>query len=321
MCRMHCPGILGSGFGLYGYLPALIKFGSEKIILPERYRFKFEARSELNEFRSYIDWVSNESKVLNASDSLVIAVRPDIQEHWLSYALELFNLEFLILEKPLSSNPTKALNLLERLIKSNKQFRISYIFRYLLWADCIINQRNFLDKKDPVKKLEINWFFYAHHFENDLKTWKRDPIFGGGLIRFYGIHIIALMAEAGYENVLSSNTYGDESNEAHAWKVSFSGVNLPLCNVEINAKSENKHFSILQTTDNLIKEIIHQNNPFNKDMTPSLKNEDVRIVSIINLCSSFGSDKIQKNENHIYINTLLLWEKIERVNIFTLSFE
>jgi hypothetical protein len=235
------------------------------------------------------------------------------------YALELFNLEFLILEKPLSSNPTKALNLLERLIKSNKQFRISYIFRYLLWANCIINPYNFLATQGAIKEIEINWFFYAHHFEGDLQTWKRNPNYGGGIIRFYGVHIIALMAEAGYEKVSFSVTYGPSADDAYAWKASFSGINLPICNIEINSKSEDKYFNIIHSTDNLRKIIIHQNNPFNNDMVLSHQHQDARIASIINLCCSFGCNKVQKNENHIYMNTLLLWEKIERANTFSIN--
>jgi len=34
-------GIIGSGFGLYGHLPAIAQVDTEPILLPQRYKSKF----------------------------------------------------------------------------------------------------------------------------------------------------------------------------------------------------------------------------------------------------------------------------------------
>lgn len=44
--------ILGSGFGLYGYLPALVAHCVQRVVLPERYRQRLEERSELAQYAS-----------------------------------------------------------------------------------------------------------------------------------------------------------------------------------------------------------------------------------------------------------------------------
>ena len=57
---MSTVGIVGSGFGLYGYLPALVEVGKMNVILPGRYKDKFLARSELKIYADYIHWVSDD---------------------------------------------------------------------------------------------------------------------------------------------------------------------------------------------------------------------------------------------------------------------
>ena len=53
-------GIFGAGFGLYGYLPALIEVGGGPILLLDRYRIPFSERTELRRFVSAVQWQENE---------------------------------------------------------------------------------------------------------------------------------------------------------------------------------------------------------------------------------------------------------------------
>src|SRR5581483_4392648 len=45
--------------------------------------------------------------------------------------------------------------------------------------------------------VRINWRFLAHHYQNNLDNWKRRPEQGGGALRFYAIHFLALLAMVG----------------------------------------------------------------------------------------------------------------------------
>jgi len=312
MANLDRPGILGSGFGLYGYLPALIKSGSKKIYLPSRYKDKLSERQELKHFDSSIEWVKDDLEVLDKSSSLIMALNPEMQEFWALIALSKKNINTLILEKPLAVCPKKSFDLLLLLIKSGKNFRINYIFRYLAWA----SKLNSLTKI-PNFKLEIKWQFTAHHFATSKSTWKSNHHLGGGILRFYGIHFMALVAEWGYTDILYSETYGQTIEEPWKWKVAFSANNLSICSIEINSKSIKNTFSANRINRNLTEEnIFIEENPFTPNQQSLYAAADFR-VNFINagIFESFIIDN-QEKENVLYTNILLLWEEIEKKNVF-----
>ena len=74
---MNCL-ILGSGFGLYGYLPAINKI-SKKIFIPEKYKDFFFSRNDLKKYKNKIVWFKNINKILNKIQILIIAKRPSDQ--------------------------------------------------------------------------------------------------------------------------------------------------------------------------------------------------------------------------------------------------
>src|SRR6266508_2581914 len=203
--------IIGSGFGLYGYLPALVQEGVQHILLPERYQNRFFERLELSPFESNIQWEESEETTLDRADGVVLAVRPFDQSMWIPRCLERSNLRRMILEKPLAHSPEVATTMFEELIASDKVFRMGHVFRYTVWGRQLLDL--LLPKQQDFDLLSIHWSFLAHHYLNNLDNWKRFNDAGGGALRFYGIQMIALLAEAGYRNVVSSRAFGPSSNE------------------------------------------------------------------------------------------------------------
>ena len=59
--------IIGSGFGLYGYLPAIFHV-SKKIYLKQQYEFFFSTRSELKKFSKKIIWYHDQNKIITDID-------------------------------------------------------------------------------------------------------------------------------------------------------------------------------------------------------------------------------------------------------------
>ena len=55
-------GILGSGFGLYGYLPAAIESGHKNILLSMRYKDNFFSRRSLQDCAKYIHWLESDEQ-------------------------------------------------------------------------------------------------------------------------------------------------------------------------------------------------------------------------------------------------------------------
>ena len=109
--------ILGSGFGLYGYLPALIDGCAERVVLPERYRTRFCERPELARFTSNVQWRHNETKVLDCASGVVLALQPNNQSEWIPQCLARTNIERLLLEKPLAQSPKIAIDLFNELYR------------------------------------------------------------------------------------------------------------------------------------------------------------------------------------------------------------
>ncbi len=299
--------ILGSGFGLYGYMPALIEGCSQKIILLERYRSLFDKRSELAIYKKHIQWVADEDSALNQCDGLVLARRPIDQIEGLKKSLTKPHIERFLLEKPLAQSPDHSTALLEELIQSRKTFRIGYIFRYTSWGKLMLKNIVHADKDKPI---HIHWYFMAHHFSHDINNWKRSHELGGGAIRFYGIHMIALLAEIGYREVLLSKSSGLSIDQIEKWKVILTGPNLPNCEFIVDTKSELKQFSIeYSLISPLLSPVcVNLSDPFSEQIKPSNCN-DLRVPLLSQLCASLWQETTTEYEN--YDATIKLWQAIE----------
>ncbi len=131
--------ILGSGFGIYGYLPALVGC-AQRIVLPVRYRARFCDRPELVRFTPDVDWAENENTALSCADGVVLALRPINQSEWVPRCLAHSNINRLLLEKPLAHTPEVAAVLFDDLLRSKKTFRIGYTFRFTVWGGAVIKR-------------------------------------------------------------------------------------------------------------------------------------------------------------------------------------
>jgi len=198
---MNTIGILGSGFGLYGYLPALIEAGEKNILLPVRYKDKFSARSELQKYAGYVQWVFDDRVLFEMIDSIVLALPPEYQLDLVKKLIHIKNIKNLLLEKPLAISPEESSKLIDDLVHSNKRFRIGYNFRFTSWGSGIFELLNSISHPVSFNRLYISWSFIAPHYSNNALVWKRFNSLGGGALRFYGIHLIALLAEIGYRKV------------------------------------------------------------------------------------------------------------------------
>lgn len=290
---MSVTAILGSGFGLYGYLPAAIEAGAQKVLLPERYQDTFSARAELAEYRGHVTWVANERAALEGAETAVLALRPDMQVTWASACLALPHIKHMLLEKPLVSTPGEALLLFEKLVGSGKNFRIGYIFRFSSWAQKLL--------QNPGDISHIEWTFLAHHFRHPSATWKQQPALGGGALRFYGIQLIALLAELGYREVIAS----DLSADAARWTATFGGKGLADCSILLDSKSPANVFRIAGAKG----VSIDQDDPFDDAGNIAVDRQDRRVCSLTRLCHSLWEG--QADMYAWYREALNLWNQAE----------
>ncbi len=299
--------ILGSGFGLYGYLPALAGPCGRQVVLPERYRDRLARRPELTSYADRVIWAKDEHAALQAASGVVLAQCPQRQSEWLATCLEQPGLEYLILEKPLAPSPEAARTWHTKLAASGKVVRIAYVLRFLNW---VAGLRDYLRQPDS-GRLAIRWQFMAHHFRNQVVTWKRDHDQGGGAIRFYGIHLIALLAEMGYSSVAEVSECEQVEEGVRRWRAVFAGPDIPNCDVEVDSCADKSRFSVVGHPGSPRSLHLEQPDPFTgggETNRPGLP--DSRVGVLARFCESAWSDPRKLQD--FYRPTIELWSRLEQ---------
>lgn len=296
-------GVLGSGFGLYGYLPALLQLG-ERVAMPERYREKLLARAELRALDSSVAWLASDQEVLAASDGLIVSRRPEDQVRSVRAALGHDSVRRLLLEKPLAPTPEAARSLLAALADAERTIRIGYTFRYTAWSRRLAE---WLPTAASGETLTVRWRFRAHHYAAGIETWKRRPSQGGGALRFFGIHLLALAAEHGYAEAVWSRVEGREPDDAARWEAALSGAGRPSLRILLDSDAPDREFALeSEGCGDPLR--INLQDPF-EESTP-LGALDRRVGVLIDLAQSLLSGHERVPE--WYFRALDLWESAER---------
>jgi len=179
-------GILGSGFGVYGYLPAVCKNLWTPIML-EKSKNKIDSRPELFQYRDRIIYADSEKNLVENSESLIIATTPKYQTEFLQSNVSI-NINHFYLEKPISPTLEDHFKLIQFLKLNKKNFSVAYLFFYTSWY---LNIKNLL-RFNKCISLEFIW-----KVKKNESTWKNNIKFGGGLLYFYGIHFLASLKNLG----------------------------------------------------------------------------------------------------------------------------
>jgi hypothetical protein len=298
--------IIGSGFGIYGYLPALVEGFGETVVLPSIYKDKILSRRELASTVANIRWVKDENVALSLAKSIVIATTPERQFEVVMRCLSLSNIEKLIIEKPVAVTPERAAILVANLDAKKKRYRIGFTFLYTSWQKKLRWSKLLVSKDE----LTITWTFMANHFDKKLPTWKRNRTEGGGVLRFYGIHLVALLASQGYDGVLESKIEGDLPDEPLRWRAVLTGSGLANCNVFLDSFCTQKRFEISQSNSKNKRIILTAGDPFELECSDQCS--DSRIGPLKRLIGTFEDD--DSNVKSYYTNVINLWAAIERAS-------
>ena len=188
--------IVGSNFGIKGYLPVLQRFSKFNVALLcsrniEKYNFKKIVKAEL-----VSDWRKIFKKKI---DIIVSAVPPRIQEKILFY-----NLNYkkkIIIEKPITSNYFKSKKIVNQIKKNKIQTDINLTFvnhPIFIYLKKIINKK----KYGNVKSYSIKWNFISHDYNRKKKTWKVQDHFGGGITNIFLTHVLSYCEYLFGKNIL-----------------------------------------------------------------------------------------------------------------------
>ncbi len=302
-------GIIGTGFGLYGYLPAVMQTEGKAVLLEEA-REIFLTRPELQLYKDKIEWVDDIEKLTTIVNKLVICVPPKIQEGYFENVIRQNNLSHIIFEKPIASTPELSEEIISRLIQSNKNFRIGYTFLYTDWF------RNITNESIQNTNIKFSWKFKAYHYKHDAINWKRFNDEGGGVIRFFGIHLFPVLVSFGFTKVISSNITGSDNNDLERWEAVFENKDKFHCSVNVNSNSDKEIFSIECYDNHTSIELIDSVSPFEK-ANDSIDKEDNRVSILKNLLTSLNNEEENKDMYWLYKQSNDLWKQTESINKFT----
>jgi predicted dehydrogenase len=299
--------IVGGGFGLYGYLPALLNVTRDGVVLlAEKYRKVIESRSELRCCMGSIEWCPSIVDALSVASGAVIATPPSAQKTLVEDILSIRKVKKLIIEKPICPKPNDSISLISALAVQSKHFRVGYTFLHTDWY-----RELQADLWRPAAKLHINWVFKADHFIRDKDTWKKYHSLGGGVMRFYGIQLLAVLASLGYSQVASSQLFSRFPDQPEAWIARFSGTNVPPCLVYIATNSNHNDFHIEVREDaTKVRFLYNDVSPFRN--TTNNSNQDSRVSILERLIYSMDG-----NDEHymmLYNATNALWAHTEMLH-------
>ncbi len=234
-------GILGSGFGLYGYAPVVAALPRAQLVLAEKSRAILRAREDVGHLEAEAQWVPDFAAMQADCQGLILAVPPQVQDDLVQQIAKNTLVERILLEKPIAATPLKAKAVLKHLENTGIHVGFGYNFRHLRWAQELRSQ---IENAPDGSDFQMRWLFNAHHFQNDLDNWKRDPNQGGGALRFYGIHAIDLFRWLGFEKVLASTLAGNPPDIAVEWQASFEDSRSRKVHLHIDTRSHETLFEV-----------------------------------------------------------------------------
>lgn len=288
--------VVGSGFGLYGYVPAILHAFGEPVILPLAYRPKMEGREDLRGYVERIEWAADAHAALAEATGVVLATIPAEQPALVARCCAAARIERIVVEKPVAITPAQADDVLARLAASGKRYRIGYTLLHAAWTDRLPWPHE--------RAVSIEWTFMAHHFARDLANWKRDASQGGGVIRFFGVHLLALLARRGYDEVARSVVAGDRSGEPDRWEAEFRGPGLAPARVRMDSRSAVERFSIAFDG---APAAVALREPF--QLESPAPPDDRRVPVLERLLATFDRDDALFVE--LYAATNRLWRRVE----------
>lgn len=179
-------GIIGSGFGLYGHLPAFKTTARCQVVAicgKESDRLSRYCKSiGLNKI--YTDW--REMLAREKLDAISIAVTPHDQYEIAKFAIDQVGLH-IFAEKPLAKSLKEAQQLLALAQTRKIKHMVDFLFPEIgEWKKV----KQLLDKKTygRLKQICLNWDFQSYDIKNKKKSWKTDVNLGGGALSLFFCH-------------------------------------------------------------------------------------------------------------------------------------
>jgi predicted dehydrogenase len=177
--------VIGSGFGLYGLLPAFQRIPECSVVgIAGSQTDRLVAYCHQNAIPCFSDW--REMIARQRPEALAIAVVPTHQPGIILHALER---DIAVLaEKPLAVTLGQATELLARARAGHLAHMVDFIFPEIPhWKKA--KQLLAEGAVGTVVQVTASWSFLSYDLRKKLVTWKTDPRQGGGALAFFFSHV------------------------------------------------------------------------------------------------------------------------------------
>lgn len=279
-------GILGSGFGLYGYLPAICQYYPDRmVLLRNKAKAIINTRVELQKYHKNIFWKESFEEIIQNSELLIITYPPFEIKKLIELILASSKIKKIIVEKPICETPEQALYFINQMKRAKIKIASSFIFIYTDWV------KDLLKNSDSNSK--IHWQIVNNNNKN---SWKWNTKLGGGLLSFYGIHLLSVCA---YMNFKIKKII---KNDINSFEAIFQRNSKELL-IIINNSDSQSFFKLNNS--------IYEETPFGKPR--SVNKEDFRVRYIKDLLKFFENDNT--NLEKLARQTILLWQSVKSTNL------
>jgi len=299
---MNTATIFGGGFGLYGYISALKAAGFKNFIVSIRHKNLMQNRKNLSSHLNDCYFAKDIDMLSLHSDLTVFAVNPRKQGDLINDFIRKTPAKMLLLEKPLGVDPNVSMQLASNLKDNGINYHCNYIFSYTSWFQDLLSQCSECDN------IEIGWSFRAHHFTNQIDTWKRVASEGGGAIRFYGIHLIYIASLLGFSSVKKSEVKLNSSGDEVSWSCILEDGNRRNLSFNLNTCAVKSVFKI-NCKENHILEL---KDPFDMDAPEGFmldrRHNLIKKHILFSLGSASGTNYADE------FKAITLWRDIENAN-------
>jgi len=176
--------IIGSGFGMYGLLPAFSRAkGCQVVGICGKNSERMLNYCKKQDLNRYADW--REMLQKEKPDAIAIAVIPSHQHEIAKYALE--NGVAVFAEKPLTTSFATSLEISKLAKEKGLPNMLDFIFPEIPeWqAAKKVIESGLVGK---INKINVDWAFLSYDLRNRMKSWKTDVQQGGGALSFYFSH-------------------------------------------------------------------------------------------------------------------------------------
>ena len=179
--------IVGSGYGFYVIYKALMRIQNIEVVsVCARDQVKLKKIYKNEDIVFFSSW--KKMLITQKIDLLAIATIPNVQSKLLlSKEIKRSKIKYFFVEKPIAEN-YKIAKRIYNLYKNNKNFIVDFTF---LETDVFKKFKKLLKNNiQSLNKINISWKFKSHYNKFKYKTWKINKKLGGGIIKFYLIHLL-----------------------------------------------------------------------------------------------------------------------------------